>query len=167
MFHSAAYRSKGPASAKHHFINIWELILIQHWHWMVSSTQDTKISFQITIAVKTTPKSECESRKNYLHEYCHSSVYILWNCKSKSIENILWKTWLNSWTSCWYHHQNQYSEVNTNKELCETSCLPNSRTSTTRQLPAHMTNYFELLSHLKSTRFKDKSQRESKTTNSR
>ena len=27
--------------------------------------------------------------------------------------------------SCWYHHQDQYSEVNTNKDLCETSCLPN------------------------------------------
>ena len=38
--------------------------------------------------------------------------------------------------SCWYHHQNQSSEVNTNNELCETSCLPN----------------FKLCLHSKSTR---------------
>ena len=77
------------------------------------------------IAVKTMPKSHCKNRKNDLHEYRHSSVYILWNCKSKSIDDITWKTRSNSWTSCWYHHQNQSSEVHTNNELCETSCLPN------------------------------------------
>ena len=37
--------------------------------------------------------------------------------KSKFVKNTAWKTWLNSRTSCWYHHLNQYSEINTNNDL--------------------------------------------------
>ena len=37
---------------------------------------NSKAQFQITIAVKTSLKSKCKSRKNDLHEYCHFSVYI-------------------------------------------------------------------------------------------
>ena len=40
----STYRSKKPASTKHHRINIWELTLTQHWHWMTASNQNTKSS---------------------------------------------------------------------------------------------------------------------------
>ena len=111
-----------------------------------------KAQFQIVIALKTTPKSEWKSCKSDIYEYCHSIVYKLWNCKSKPIEDITWKTWSESWTSCWYHHQKQSSENNTNSELCETHACKIVRRFITRQLPSPMTNYFELLSHLNSTR---------------
>ena len=38
----STYRSKGPALTKHHRINTRELTLTQHWHWMVTSIQNTK-----------------------------------------------------------------------------------------------------------------------------
>ena len=40
----STYRSKGPASTKHHRINIWQLTLTQHWHWLVTSIRNTKSS---------------------------------------------------------------------------------------------------------------------------
>ena len=121
---------KGPASTKHHLTNIRELTLTQHWHWMVTSIQNTKISVpdcdycQNYAQIWRWQPQKCSTRVVY------SSIYILWNCKSKSIEDITWKTWSNSWTSCWYHHQNQSSEVNPNNELCEMSCLPNRQQKT-------------------------------------
>ena len=110
-----------------------------------------KAQFQIVIAFKTTPKSEWKSCKSDLYEYCHSIVYNLWNCKSKPIKDITWKTWSESWTSCWYHHQKQSSENNINSELCETSCLQN-RQKIYHKAATITYDYFELLSHLSSTR---------------
>ena len=36
-----------PSSTKHHPINIWKLILAQHWHWMVTSIQNTNIDIPV------------------------------------------------------------------------------------------------------------------------
>ena len=63
----STYRSKGPALAKYHRINVWELTLTNtaiEWEFQFKIQ---KAQFQITIAVKTTPKSECKSLKNDLH----------------------------------------------------------------------------------------------------
>ena len=39
-------------------------------------------------------------------------------------------------------HQNQSSEVNTNNELCETSCLPNRVCQSQGPTPMTISNYY-------------------------
>ena len=118
----SSYRSKGPASTKHHRINIWELILTQHWHWMVNSIQ--KLSSRLQLLSKLRWNLNVKAAK-----MIYTNIVILVFTYSGTVNlnlsgNVTRKTWLNSWTRCWYHHQNQYSEVNTNNDLRKTSCLP-------------------------------------------
>ena len=117
---------------------------------------NSKAQFQITIAVKTSLKSECKSRKNDLHEYCHFSVYIQWNCKSKSIgerhqENLI--EFMNEvLVSSPKPIQTNTMKLTLIMTYVKCHACQIVRASITRQLPAPMTNCFELLSHSKSIR---------------
>ena len=132
-----------------------ELTLTQHWHWIVSSIQDTKSSV---------PGYDCCQNLN---------VWPNLNVKAaKMIYTIIvilvftYKGTVNLNLSRTLHGKLDQIHKRAVRIITKTNTVKLTpimiyvkrhdyqivRTSITRQLPAPITNYFELLSHSKSTR---------------
>ena len=84
-----------------------------------------KLSFRLQLLSKICPNLNVKAVKMIYTRFVNSVFTYCGTVNLNLFEDITWKTWLNSRTSCRYHHQNQSTEVNNNNELCETSCLPN------------------------------------------
>ena len=144
----STYRSKGPALTKHHRINTRELTLTQHWHWMVTSIQNTKNS-RLRLLSKLHPDLNVKASKMI---YTNTVIPVFTYCGTVNLD--LLRTLLGKLD--WIHEcavgiitKTITVKLTPIMTYVKRHACQIVRTSITRQLPAPMTNYFELLSHWK------------------